>query len=171
MTSKIEITVPESWADVTVEEYQKLDFEDTLGLIAILCGMSRNSVAHLTEDSCKEMLGMLEFIHRNPQMSHAKEVAGYKENVDMEALTLGELEILENLCQDFTKNAAKVCAFVYRGDEGVDPASLDRRAKEIAPVMMTDQMWGMVFKSIVTAGILTKPDILDRFNMEEIINQ
>lgn len=161
---KIEITVPTSWADVSVAKYETLDFEDTIGLIAILCDMERDAVEHLSLKSSNQMLDLLDFVWQDPLMTFDTTIAGYKCIDNIDKLAIGDLELLENLCADFVKNASKIAAFVYRSGEDLTMNSIESRAKIIAPIMRTDQLFGIVFRSIVTAGLLSAPDIVKKYD-------
>lgn len=158
---QVEITVPETWSDVTVGTFKEIDFSSTLQTIATLTGLPEDNVSRLSNASLDEMLMLLDFLYQNPVMRFETTYNGYEIVDDLNDLTLGDLETLENLCQDFVKNATQICAFVYGKNEKLDLRSVESRSTDFEDMPM-DVYWGFVFQHIVTAGLLLEPDLINK---------
>jgi len=161
MTDKQQFTVPESWAEVTVAQYEQIDFADTIGMISLLLKVDRETVEHMTGKGVGEILDALDFVHHDPVYKYVEEIAGYKVRTDIQELTMNEMEMIQDLCDEFQKNSAKIVGFIYRGDEDLQPNSILRRSEIIKHVMTVDQLMAMSLHSILTAGILLAPEYPD----------
>lgn len=150
--------MPESWAEVTVEQYERIDFNDTIGMISVLCDVDREIVEHMTGAGVGEILDALRFVHDDPVFALATELGGYSMNTNIEDLTMNELTMIQDLCEEFQKNASKIVGFVYRGDEDLLPDSIKRRGDILKHITTVDQLLAMSLHSILTAGILIAPD-------------
>lgn len=149
----IELTIPESWADVTVGQFQKMDPDDVASVIETMIGLDRSTVYTLTKESIDDILESLGFLHELPQTDYLPNICGY-DSVDINKISAGELERLENMCKDFRPNASRVAAWIYRGDEGCSVKELDARGAILSASMDVNQLLGMLMHIIITLGIL-----------------
>ena len=158
MTEQQTFTVPDSWSEVTVAQYEQIDFSDTIGMISILLKCDRDIVEHMTGKGVGELLDALSFVHRDPAFDLVTEVSGYRLRTDIDQLTVDELTMIQDLCEEFQKNSSKIIGFVYRGDEDLLAASVKRRGDLLKHVVTVDQLLALSLHSILTAGILIAPE-------------
>ncbi len=150
---EIKITIPGGWDDVTIGQYQDIDYTNVTSLVCTLWNIDEHTATHM-DMSMEELVEHLSFLTVEPNPNFKPELYGCK-LLDIESLTVGDLEIVEKLCKDFRTNAHTIAAWMYR-----DEQSLEMRAEYFRIKMKVDELYGAAVHAGLTAGALVMPEVM-----------
>jgi hypothetical protein len=124
----IELTLPESWNDIRLEQYQEFiltDFDEMqpiekmFRVISILCDVSEDNIRNISIPKLHEIVLNFDFIQTKPNKDIYKysfEIEGvrYASIKSFNHIKVGEWVDIENLLEDYKLNIHKILAIIYR---------------------------------------------------------
>jgi hypothetical protein len=149
--SNVTITIPENWSEVTLRQYSQIDANDVVATAAVLFDIDQETVRHL-DMSLDDLLGHLSFISQEPTVEYQPRIGNYR-MVEIDSLSVGDIEQLERLCKDFKKNVVQIANWMYRTD--IDGILLE-------DLMTVDQLYGAMSFVQLRTGYLLMPDHMDQ---------
>lgn len=144
---EIKITIPESWGEVTIEQYQNLDYTSVSKMIQTLWNIGEYESEHL-DMPFDDILHNLNFITNEPTPVFRRELHGCT-LIDIDTLTVGDMEMLEILCKAFKENCHTVVAWMYRDED-----SIEDRAERMRGLVTVEEMFGAIVYAGLFASVL-----------------
>jgi hypothetical protein len=126
---KLELTIPESWDDITLEQYQEFiltDFNDgftplekMFRVISILCDVSEDEIRKININQLQNIINNLNFINDKPEkdnFTYSFDIEGVKYAAikSFNNIKVGEWIDIEHLLQDYKLNIHQILAIIYR---------------------------------------------------------
>ena len=130
--SKIQITIPESYSDVSVKQYKRMmsEFKDVeesteiaMRAVAALCDLDRKVLNHAPVDQIAECIKAITWLIQEPDITKSKiplQKTFYLDGVEYglipnwTRLTVGEFADIESYTNDTYGNLEKILAVLYR---------------------------------------------------------
>lgn len=126
---QIKLIVPDSWADITVRQYQdfmkildsnKREKTKTLDTVSLFCGVDKNTLKKMSYQDLKKIANILtQMTSEDPSeiklKKHIKfKGADYSVIPNMSKMTTGEFVDLESYCEEASDNMHKIMSVLYR---------------------------------------------------------
>ena len=130
---QINLTVPDTWGDITVRQYQKfmqvLETEKdektkSLEIVAIFCGLSKKVLKGMAYNDLNKVADVvLNMTKEDPSSIKMKRHIQFKKEKygvipNMSKMTTGEFVDLETYCENATDNLHKIMSVLYRKQIG-----------------------------------------------------
>lgn len=163
------ITIPDTWAEVSLNKYVNLNPRDIVGTASLLWDVSREDISKM-DLSIYDIMEHLDFITKDIIPTLEMEIAGCS-IIQLSDLNTGDIEYIETLAKDFKKNIVYIAAWLYRND-----MSELKRAEMLGNTMTVDQLFGALSYFSIITGVLIVGDKLDELfnpfvdnNLEEMM--
>lgn len=153
------ITVPDSWSDVTISQYQEIlgledDMNRTNNIISILLNEDVEVIKHMDRDSRANIMSHLSWTNTLPDEKKYKvEVTVNGKQfylMNLNDLLIGEWIDLQFYCKDYIVNFHKIMNILYRNN--TESNNNEELFKEY--MMIGDVYGSIVFFSIIASKLI-----------------
>lgn len=151
---EIRITIPEGWHDVTIRQYQEIDYSTVSSMLKTLWSIDEETAKHV-DMPMGQIIELISFMENEPPATFKKELYGCK-LVDIDSITAGEMQMLEILCKAFKENAHTIAAWMYRDED-----ELEVRANRLRDVMKVDELYGALSFAGLMVAAIAMPEQMD----------
>lgn len=180
MEEKIKITVPESWADVSLKKFIEINniqeenpLLRSIEIISILSDVDPEVIKASDKESLDEILKLLAWTGTEPTKEYSTSINLKGEEfhlTKLSALTNGEWIDLDGYCENHIQNIHKIMSILYRksGEKYDTKVCASRHELFLEEAKVSDVFGTMLFFSLIGSKFMNYlPDYLQTFQTTE----